>query len=133
MLSFKQFVMAQEPVSFTVEGYTVHVYFDPADAGLLLEGRNKIYSLGGQYTAQLHRAHSHVGQDHIHVYAKNGQIFALNRDGTAHDRSHNQRIPNKVAEAIPKYFPGFKIPPNNLIETASDEILSAFRRQILLG
>ena len=90
------------------------------------------FPLGGQYSAQLHNAHSEVGQKHLHVYAKNNQIFSMNIDGTAHDKSHRTRIPNKVANAINKYFPDFTLPPDNFIESASEEIKKLFSKDILL-
>jgi hypothetical protein len=80
---------------------------------------------------------SGTGQEHLHIYCRNNQIFALNKDGTAHDKSHGVTIPNKVAKALKTIFPNFNIPDNNLIESAPrtvdllfriDEILSAGER-----
>ena len=99
---------------FNVDEYVVDILISDQD-GILLEGSVKNLDFGGQYYAQLHSAHSNPGQKHIHVYAKNRQLFSMNIDGSAHDRSHGARIPNKVADAIRNILPGFKIPENNLI------------------
>src|SRR5947209_1120940 len=82
--------------------------------------------LGGQYSATLHGAHTTPGMKHIHVYAGNNQVFAMNIDGSAHDRSHGTRIPNKVAKALSQRFPDFKPPPNNIIESAPHWIMNLF-------
>lgn len=138
MKGFKQFMVELEAAnfewfSFDVENYSIHILFLPSNGGPLLEGKSKSVSLGGQYSAQIHKAHSPVGQEHIHVYAKNNQLFAMNVDGSAHDRSHGTKIPNKVAQAIGQKFPKIKLPSNNLIENASNEIMSLFSEQLLLG
>ena len=78
--------------------------------------------MGGKYSALLHKAHVPGGQDHIHVFARQNQLFAINRDGTAHDRSHGVRIPNRVADAIRAEFPNFNLPLDNLIESAPEPV-----------
>lgn len=137
MKSFKSFLAKPQPsyewFSFMVEEYHVHMLFESATDGILAEAKHRGLPLGGQYSAQLHSAHSSVGQQHVHVYAKNNQLFALNKDGSAHDASHKIQIPNKVAKAIQDKFPGFNLPANKLIETAPDSVLAAIRSQILLG
>lgn len=132
MMNFKQFA-DHEWFTFTVDNYDIHILFSKSDGGLLVEGKSKFLSLGGQYSAQLHKAHSNPGQDHIHVYARNDQLFSMNQDGSAHDRSHGIQIPNKVASAITQMLPGFSLPPNNFIESAPDEIINKFGKQLLFG
>jgi len=132
IMRFKEFA-GHEWFSFTVDSFAVHILFSASEAGPLVEGKSKSFELGGAYSAQLHQAHTSVGQTHIHVYAKNNQLFAMNHDGSAHDRSHGSQIPNKVAQAITQKFPGFTLPPDNFIEGAPAEILTAFGRQLLLG
>ena len=132
MMNFKDFA-DYEWFTFTVDGYVVHILFANSDGGLLVEGKSKTFELGGQYSAMLHQAHSNPGQIHIHVYAKNRKLFAMNQDGSAHDRSHQTRIPNEVATAISKKFPSFTLPPDNFIESAPREINSKFGAQLLLG
>ena len=106
--------------SFTVAEYVVRVYCSDLDSVvLLLEAQHRGIPLGGPNSAQYHRAHTNPGQNHIHVYCKNNQLFALNADGTAHDQSHGVRIPSKVARGIAQRFPDIQLPPDNLIECAS--------------
>lgn len=101
----------------------MHLLRDAAVPGVYVfdEAQHKGHPLGGKYSAQLHPPHGGQGQQHIHVYARNNQLFALNIDGTAHDKSHGVQIPNKVAAAIRQHFPSFTIPANNLIEYANDD------------
>ena len=101
MGKFIQFIQEEERkkyqwLTFEIDTYVVHILFETT----LNESKLHGFPLGGQYSAQLHNAHSEVGQKHLHVYAKNNQIFSMNIDGTAHDKSHRTRIPNKVANAI---------------------------------
>jgi hypothetical protein len=131
MITFKEFADF-EWFSFTVGIYDVHIFFEQSAGGVLLEGKSKWVSLGGEYSARLDKSHSLVGQNHIHVYAKNNQLFSMNLDGSAHDQSHGTKIPSRVAAAIIQKFPTFTIPSNNFIERAPDEILS-IGRSLLLG
>jgi hypothetical protein len=95
----------------------VHVYCDAVDAVLALdEAQHRGIPLGGPYSAKYHKAHTRPGEDHIQVYMKNNKVFALNINGTAHDRSHGVRIPNRVARAIKQRFPNVKLPKDNIIE-----------------
>lgn len=105
-----------------VENHLVFLYCSDLDSRLLLhEAERRGIALGGPWAAQYHRAHTTPGQNHIHVYYRNNQVFALNRDGTAHDRSHGVRIPNRVADAIRYHFPDIQLPPDNIIECATLE------------
>jgi hypothetical protein len=102
-----------------VDDTIVHLYMHPFQGKVALhEAQVRGEPLGGPYSAQYHRAHTTPGEDHIHVYRKNNQLFALSRGGTAHDRSHGVKIPNKVADGIRLKFPEIRIPPNNYIESA---------------
>ena len=127
MAGFREFLEATDSdghcwYTFQVDEYTVHILLNRAslEANLLIEAEHRGEPLGGKYSAQLHPPHTPppAGQSHLHVYAKNNQIFALNMDGSAHDRSHQTAIPRKVADAIRDLFPDFTIPPNNFIEAA---------------
>ncbi len=99
---------------------------------VLREAQLKGEPLTGTYSTQYHSAHIKDGQDHLHVYCKQNQLFAMNRDGSAHDRSHQTQIPNKVADAIRTKFPDFTLPPSNFIESAPPEIESKYA-QLLFG
>jgi len=106
---------------FDAGEWSVHIRFDaPKElAARLDEAKQKGKSLGGKYSAHVHSKHWDGGQKHLHVYAKQKQIFALNQDGTAHDASHNVEIPKVAADGIRKLFPDFVLPSNNVIEWAS--------------
>jgi len=104
---------------FRIGQYTLHIYTTTIkEKRFLLESRDKGVPLGGPYSVQRHHPHAPPGQNHLHVFLKNNQLFALNQDGTAHDRSHRVRIPNQVARAIAVRFPDFTVPEGNLIESA---------------
>jgi hypothetical protein len=108
-----------------IESYIVHLYFGDTDNDthkMLLEAKHKGVPLIGPYSTQKHVDRTGKGQEHLHIYSKNNEIFAINKDGTAHDQSHGAIIPNKVAQALRKHFPDFKIPPNNLIESAPHQV-----------
>jgi hypothetical protein len=93
------------------------------EENFLQEAKFKGEPLTGTYSTQHHSAHIKNGQDHLHGYCKQNHLFAINRDGSAHDRSHQTQIPNKVADAIRTRFPNFQLPQNNLIENAQQDIL----------
>jgi len=102
---------------------------------LLTEAQYRGKPLGGPYSALEHKPP--YGKNHIHVYLRNNEIFALNSDGTAHDGYHGIPIPKRVANAIPTFFPSYQLPPKNLIENfdipiAPKEIDTFFRRILLL-
>jgi 23S rRNA-/tRNA-specific pseudouridylate synthase len=103
-----------------VEEFTVYIYASDFDSLVAVtEAKHRGVPLRGPYAVQDHPAHTSPGEDHVHVYYKNNQIFALNKkSGTAHDQSHGITIPNKVAKALKQMFPGINIPPNNFIESA---------------
>ncbi len=109
-------------ITFEVDEWTIHIYFHEPDlnqheiAQMLNEAKR--FDLGNAYSAVEHPPHGGQGMHHIHAYHRNNQLFALNIDGSAHDRSHGYTIPNKVADAIKVKFPEWIIPPKNLIESA---------------
>lgn len=110
---------------FEIADLTVHVYCDGVDAVLVLdEAQHRGIHLGGPYSAIYHKAHTSPGEDHIQVYMKNNKLFALNIGGTAHDRSHDFRIPNRAAKGIQRHFPNVQLPKDNVIEcmTPFDEL-----------
>lgn len=105
---------------FTVGEFTAHLYCADLDSKLLLlEAQRRGVPLGGPYSAQYHTARVQPGQNHVHVYHKNNQLFALNADGSAHDNSHGVRIPGRVAQAIQRMFPDIQVPKDRLIEAIS--------------
>lgn len=135
--SFKQFlkeskVSQYEWFTFEIDEYIIYILFDRRESAIFEEA-NRRGTLGGQFSYKLDNQHAPVGQEHIHVYKNENQIFAMNIDGTAHDRSHGIRIPNKVAKGIKQKLPGFKLPANNFIESPPADIIELFREQILLS
>jgi hypothetical protein len=101
-------------------GFTIHIYCDDVEAVIDLdEAQHRGVPLTGPYSASYHTAKIQPGEDHLHVYKKGNQIFAINQSGSAHDRSHGVRIPNRVATAIRHDYPNIKLPPNNIIEGIS--------------
>jgi len=104
----------------TIDDLVVNIYFDDyKDKDLidLKEARHKAIPLSGPYSAYLDSPHILHGQKHVHVYYKNNQIFALNIDGSAHDKSHGVKIPGKVAKVLSDVLPNFEFPKDNIIES----------------
>lgn len=103
----------------------------------------------GQYTYRIDPPHnSENGQQHVHVMLKGKELFALNRDGSAHDGWHGAEIPKKVYDKLPSLFPSLVLPSNRLIESVitkpnSDEEVAiwgdyietcdSLKKRILLG
>lgn len=111
--------MKMEKIIEEVEDFIVHIYATDQEIKKILdEGKQRGTSLDGPYSATEHPPRTKPGQHHLHVYARGNQLFAINKDGTAHDRSHGVRIPNKVAKALRAKFPDYKIPQNDMIESA---------------
>jgi hypothetical protein len=102
--------------------YVIHFYFQPDE--LLLEAQYRGLPIGGRYSARKDSAHSPSGQVHLHLFAKNNQLAAINIDGTSHDGSNGFPLPTRAADGIRKHFPQFRIPPNNVIEDAPTDIQS---------
>ncbi len=82
-------------LSFKVEDdYFVHILLDNASQKILSESK---YYKFKQYSARCDSPHSNNGQKHLHFYVRGNQLFALNKDGTAHDgklshkKKHTQR------------------------------------------
>lgn len=109
-------------IVLSIDNYSVHIYFEKKDLNnsVLLEAKHRGFKqLGSRYSADVHTSRIPQVQKHLHVYAGNNQLFALNRDGTGHDGHHGMRIPNRVQKAISKEFPDFNIPDDGIIESAS--------------
>lgn len=81
----------------------------------LTEG--KTIRLAGGKAAVFHRAHTPSTQDHLHFYLKQNQLYAINKDGTAHDASHGLKLHNWAVDLVKSEYPNFKIPPTNVIES----------------
>lgn len=102
----------------------INIYFEnyeDKDFIDLKEARHRVISLSGPYSVYLDSPHILQGQKHIHVYYRNNQIFALNVDGSAHDKSHGIKIPGKVAKSLSGILPNFVLPKDNIIESLTFE------------
>jgi len=107
--------------SFEIDEYTIHLYFsDEEQRQLLTEAERRGVPLTGVYSVLKHQPHTGGSQYHLHIYKKQNQIFAINKDGTAHDQSHEAVIPRKVSDALKQKFPDWDIPRNNLLESSTD-------------
>jgi hypothetical protein len=120
MKTFKEFLIKQVDMEknfeiIKVDDYLV-IIFHENGLKLLTEAIRKGQELVKDYTSMVHKGNIDPRFKHIHVYKKGNHLFAMNIDGTAHDKSHKTRIPNKVADAIRKKHPEFQIPQDNFIE-----------------
>jgi hypothetical protein len=102
--------------------YILH-HFDPADVDArdfvrlyLVEG-GRTFDLGQGRAVMFHRAHVPSGQDHLHFLIKRDKLYALNRDGTAHDASHGRQMHRWAMDAVRSRYPDFQLPPQGLIES----------------
>jgi hypothetical protein len=119
---------------YQIDEYTVSIYFrDNLGSILLAEARHRGQPLTGPYSFIKHPPHIPGGRYHLHLYCKQNQIFALNHDGTAHDRSHQFQIPNRVADALRQKFPDWAIPKNNMIESISLDLTAVLVEVYLHG
>lgn len=106
-----------------IDKYVVYIYFEDHEIKYFTEARDRGIKLVGIYSYFKNKPHNKNGEDHLHVLKKGKQIFAINRSGSAHDRSHGVSIPRKVADALRKEFPDWEIPKNNIIESFEDREL----------
>ena len=102
--------------------YVLH-HFDSADADArdfvrhyLVEG-GRTFDLGQGRAVMFHRGHVPNSQDHLHFLLKCQKLYALNRDGTAHDASHGRQMHRWAMDAVQTRYPEFKVPPRGLIES----------------
>ncbi len=99
--------------------FTIFIYGNVEEPAILLqEARHRGISLAGPYSVDKHSPHTSKNDYYLHVYLKNNQIFAINKDGTAHDCSHGCEIPRVAADSLRAMFPDYKFPDNNIIESS---------------
>ena len=72
--------------------------------------------LGKGRSIIFHKAHTGEGQDHLHFRVKGATISSVNRDGSAHDRSHGIQLQRWATDGAKAHYPGMKMPPKGLIE-----------------
>lgn len=88
-------------------------------SGLIFEAKTIYNPIPGvrHYTYRIDKQLGDGGpgrQRHIHVFHNGEQVFAMNADSTAHDGSHQVKIPDDVSSFLSQK--GFSLPPNNIIE-----------------
>ncbi len=118
--------------SIRIEQYTIWIYFSDVNT------ENRLYEAGqngqpiiGPYSLILHRPYIPAGMTHLHIYNRQNQIIAINKDGTAHDRSHGVEIPHRVADALRRRFPDWNIPDNNIIGSYGSVLTPLFIEKFL--
>ena len=74
------------------------------------EARSEV-ALGKGRMMFFHRAHAPGGQDHVHFVVKGAKVFAINKDGSAHDRSHGVEMQRWAVDGLNAHHSGFTVPP----------------------
>lgn len=118
MKSFKEY-LAEVAASHSLRAFYHFASDDSVASALLAELLNEgcqTKDLGKGRSIMFHRAHVPVGQDHIHFLVKGKKVAALNRDGTAHDKSHGYQMLQWQMDGLAKHHPGFALPKTGLIE-----------------
>lgn len=90
-------------------------FMNVEDKQLLNEGWLK--NVPNPYSARVERG---IGANqelqHIHVFHKEKQIFAMNSDGSVHDGASG-KIPNKIFTWLNNNLPDWNWPSNKLVES----------------
>lgn len=116
---------------FEMMGYTIYVYFivDKRDFYLKFKTKRLVEShkllleyctpLNSTYSVRKDTDKSHIPPDpnktHLHVFKNGNEIFAINKDGTAHDKSAGKKIPGAIFNTLKQKYPDFSFPPNRII------------------
>jgi hypothetical protein len=100
-----------------VEDLTVVIFYHNEDTAFVNEAKTRGNHLIGNYSYLKHPPHTSPGDYHLHVYDGNNEIFAINKNGTAHDGYHGVRIPNKVHNALKQKFTNWTFPADKIIES----------------
>jgi len=111
--------------SYEIEGSIVHIYYklnDPIKQVIDEANHRGGTELIKHYSANSHKGHIPGALDHLHIYAGQTQIAAINIDGSGHDGFSGTKLPNKVVKAISAKFPEFNIPDNNILESISPSL-----------
>ena len=133
---------------FTVElcDCFLHIYFEnnpqmivepfSSESSLLQESKTQNVGRGVEIRFDRNHAFSDTSKDHIHVYKRGKELFAINRDGSSHDGFHSITIPSSVYGFIRDNYPDFILPTNRVIESLvnidpslNEEILYLIERQ----
>lgn len=130
--TLKEYLAEVEGTSGRLNEVKIFYHFDSKDviarfilASMLKEDR-KYVDLGKGREIFFHTAHITAGQDHLHFYQKSSKLYALNRDGSAHDKSHGIKMARWAREGVKDHYPDFTLPKDGLIEAMMDEPGSSF-------
>lgn len=82
----------------------------------LLNEAKQYVDLGKGRSIMFHKAHIPDGQDHLHFRVDGAKIAAVNKDGSAHDRSHGVQLQRWAMDGAKSHYPDFKLPKDGLIE-----------------
>ncbi|WP_157678479.1 hypothetical protein [Mesorhizobium sp. WSM1497] len=120
VISFRDFLRSLKRPSGGKIGYVFyHLSEDDLEAQqtiLLLMEAKPYVDLGKGRRIMYHTAHIPDGQDHLHFVVNGKKIAAVNRDGTAHDRSHGIQLQKWALKGAKANYPYMKMPPDGLIE-----------------
>jgi hypothetical protein len=94
-------------------------YCEDVTPNLLTESNLKGSKLVGAYSVIKHQPHNPTGKYHCHIYNKGNEIFAINKDSTAHDGFHGVSMPKKVVDTLKLKYPDWVFPNNRIIENKS--------------
>lgn len=107
--------------------FTVFYHFDASDrvaevvVRLLLNEAKPYVNLGKGRAILHHKAHIPDTQDHLHFRVKGTNIAAINKDGSAHDKSHGVKLQKWATNGAKMHYPDFHIPDDRLIESIFSE------------
>ena len=87
----------------------------------------------GQYTYRIDPPLHGTVQKHIHIYKRGKELFAMNKDGSAHDGFHGEKIPKEVYDLLPQIFNGVTLPSNGVIECKETVFYKMIREEDLLN
>lgn len=114
-------------VTISDEEIFVHIFFQEttekpglftSDSKILQESRFQNWGKGIE--VRFDRSNyglNNTAKDHLHIYKKGNHLFAINRDGTGHDRTSQIQIPRGIADRLRQDYPDFIIPENNFVES----------------
>ena len=118
--SFKEYYAEQN----RTDGHEVNVFYHFASDDVLariilvsvLNEDRKHLDLGKGREIFFHTAHVQPGQDHLHFKLNGAKLYAINRDGSAHDASHGKQMARWAQEGMRDSYLGFTVPKDGLIE-----------------
>lgn len=116
--------MAIEHNILVAGGAVAHLYAtSPGIRQRIDEAKQRGQPLTGVYTYRKDKPPP-KGQYHLHIFEKNNELFAINWNGTAHDKNHNKVIPLTVYDALREKFPTLVLPDRNsrVIESVNPQL-----------